>query len=265
MRIIHPSMTAREVLTHSLPAALLTTRPVRFMRYETVSLAGPRAVTYALTGGAGCVVVRHGTEDAELLALVLRRRPYRLSAAAAEALRGLPGPPRIADLGAHTGVPALTWRDQFPGAQVLSVEPDPMNALMLRRTVGANPGLGDWTVRVAAVGDGAFLRGPGYGRLGSGATEAERAERAPALDAFELLHGADLARLNVQGREWGILADARLAQLATTAIVVECHRRGCPGPDPVTTAVAALTSAGYATAWLRKRPGGSAVVCAWRA
>jgi FkbM family methyltransferase len=234
------------------------------MRYETVSLAGPRAVTYRRVRGGGSVVVRHGTEDAELLALVLRRRPYRLTPAAQATLRARPAPPRIADLGAHTGVAALAWLDDFPGARIVSVEPDPMNAIILRRMVAANPGLTEWTVRVAAVGDGAFLRGPGYRRRAPGTTEAARAARGPALDAFELLAAADLARLNVQGREWPILADERLAALQTGVIVVECHRRGCPGADPAGVATAALQRAGYATARLAKRPRGNPVVCAWR-
>jgi hypothetical protein len=44
MRIVHPSMSKRDVL-RSAVAAGLTDRPLQFLRYETISLAGPRAVT----------------------------------------------------------------------------------------------------------------------------------------------------------------------------------------------------------------------------
>ena len=262
MRIVHPSMTRRDV-ARSVAAAALVTHPVRFIRYETVSLAGPRAVTYSLTRRGASAVIRHGSRDIDRLLDVFGRGLYSLPDPQRAALAR--GQARILDLGAGPGLTALGLLLQCPDATVVSVEPDPINALILRRTMAANLRFAGWSEIVGAVGEGEYLRGPGYGRFGPGVTDDARREHATSLEGFALLSGADLAVLNIQGAEWRLLSDPRFADSAPPALILEPHRRGAPPGDPVQTAGRLLSELGYRLIIRRKGRRGNAILFGWRA
>ncbi len=202
-------MTWRDV-ARSAAAATLTDRPLQFLRYETVSLAGPRAVTYTLRGRQASAVVRHGTRDVDRLIAAFGRRVFAVPSQAREQLRALDRI-NVLDLGAGPGMTALALLDQYPGARVTSVEPDPISAVILRRAIRANPRFTGWSEILAAVGDGAYLRGPGYGRFGPKMTEQRRQARTVPVDASTMLRECDVIALNLQGAEWGVLAHGQLA------------------------------------------------------
>jgi SAM-dependent methyltransferase len=262
MRIVHPSMTRRDV-ARSVAAAALVEHPLRFVRYETVSLAGPRAITYRLTGRGVSAVIRHGSRDIDRMLEVFARGLYALPEPLRETLGR--GQPRILDLGAGPGLTSLGLLAQYPDATVVSVEPDPINALILRRTMAANPRFDRWSEVVGAVGAGEYLRGPGYGRLGPAVTDDARREQAGPVDGFELLGQADLAVLNIQGAEWRLLGDPRFADSAPPALILEAHRRGAPSADPVQAAGRTLSDLGYRLITRRKGRAGNAVLLGWRA
>lgn len=253
-------MTWRDV-ARSAAAATLTDRPLQFLRYETVSLAGPRAVTYALRGRQASTVVRHGSRDIDRLLAAFGRRVFAVPQPAHDLLRAI-GRPRVLDLGAGPGMTALALLDQYPDASVTSVEPDPISAIILRRTMRANPRFAGWSEILAAAGDGAYLRGPGYGRFGPKMTEERRRAQAEPLDVSGLLRDCDLLALNVQGAEWGLLADGQLARSAAQVVFFEPHQRGCPGPDPVACAGRLVSDAGFRI--VSRSSGGRIVLCAWR-
>jgi FkbM family methyltransferase len=262
MRIVHPSMTSKD-LVRSAAAATLVTSSATFLRYETVSLAGPRAITYSLRRTRASVVIRHGTLDVPELEDVFRRGVYRPAAPLLSALHGQCPSPRILDLGAHTGLPALGLLQQAPGARLISVEPDPMNLIILRRSAAANPYL-DWRIVEGGIGDGTYLRGAGYARLKANTREDDRRETSPVVDALAMLETCDLARINTQGAEWRLMEDPRFRAAAPRALIMECHRRGCSGDDPAIAGRHRLRELGYATAVLRKPRGGAVVINAWK-
>jgi hypothetical protein len=210
-------------------------------------------------------VIRHGTLDIDRLVDGFGRRRPALPDAAGTVLARLQAPPRILDLGAGPGLGALALLEIFPGARVISVEPEPTNVLILRRTMNANPQFSGWTEIVGATGEGNYLPGPGYRRRSRPSATGDRVAQAAATDAFGLLEQADMARLNIQGAEWPLLEDARFARIAPSVLVVECHRRGCPDPDPAAHAGRLLSAAGYTIRCLVRPRGRNPVLTAWRA
>jgi FkbM family methyltransferase len=50
-------------------------------------------------------------------------------------------PRTILDLGSHMGATVLFWRERFPEARIVGVEPDPVTFRRLERNVGALPGV----------------------------------------------------------------------------------------------------------------------------
>jgi hypothetical protein len=67
----------------------------------------------------------------------------------------------------------------------------------------------------------------------------------PCVDAFAVAGFADLVKIDIEGSEWEILADARLASLPAQALVMEWHDKRCPHEDPSAAARAALADAGF--------------------
>jgi hypothetical protein len=262
MRVIHPSMTWRDA-ARSAAAASLTERPLQFLRYETVSLAGPRAVTYGIRGRGVAAVVRHGSRDIDRLIIAFGRRAFAVPAQARERMAAIERPV-VLDLGAGPGMTALALLHQYPDARVTSVEPDPISGVILRRTMRANSRFAGWGEILAAAGDGAYLRGPGYGRFGPRMTEQRRRAHAEPLDVSAMLLGADLLALNMQGGEWEVLGGGQLARSAARVVFLEPHRRGCPEQDHVACGERLLLDAGFRLAHRSKGAGGNVVLRAWR-
>jgi hypothetical protein len=67
------------------------------------------------------------------------------------------------------------------------------------------------------------------------------------VDAFSLLAGADLLKMDIEGAEWPILLDARLAGADVPAVLLEYHPEGAPTANPEVDAHRALQAAGYET------------------
>ncbi len=255
-------MTWRDV-ARSTAAASLTDRPLQFLRYETISLAGPRAVTYDIRGRGVSAVIRHGSRDIDRLITAFGRRAFMIPSPARGQLDALERP-AVLDLGAGSGLRALAMLGQLPDARVTSVEPDPINGIVLRRTMRANPRFAGWREILAAAGDGAYLRGPGYGRFGPRMTEERRRARAEPLDVSAMLLEADLLALNMQGGEWGVLGGGQLGRSAARVVFLEPHRRGCPEQDPVACGERLLSEAGFRVTRRTAAGGGTLVLCGWR-
>ncbi len=171
----------------------------------------------------------------------------------------------MVDLGANIGLFGIFMLERDPGARIFAVEADPANAEILRRCIAANVGLGDWQVieAVASVQEGSVAFVAGRHSLSHIAGPGEPGVEVPALDVFPLLEGADLLKMDIEGGEWPILADPRLAATAVRALVLEYHAFSCPEPNARVAATEALTRAGFEV-----QPAGGTddygVVWAWR-
>lgn len=240
-------------------------RPWRYVAGELSRRPATRA--YVLRCGGLKVVLRHGSTDITTFDEIFCSSAYEPPAVVAAAI-GEPGGTRhILDLGANVGLFTVFALRRWPGARITAFEPDPANVAVLRSCVALNPG--DVTVvgAAAASADGflPFVTGRGAESHRRHPDEIAPTVDLPCVDVFAHLATADFAKIDIEGGEWELLADARLVTVGLRALVVEHHGRHCPTDDPRATARRMLVDAGF-----QVQPGGSAVggvgvLWAWRA
>ena len=159
---------------------------------------------------------------------------------------GLCGPSRILDLGANIGLFTLNASARHRDASIVAVEPDPENAQLLRRNVTQN-GLDSRVAIVEAIGGTA--KGSAQFAVGnrelSHVTDDSDGVVLPVVDVFELARGCDHIKMDIEGGEWPILRDPRLADLDARTIVMEWHLRNAHVQQPRDEAERLLRSAGY--------------------
>ncbi len=132
----------------------------------------------------------------------------------------------IVDLGANVGFSCLYWLAQYPAARLIAFEPHPGHAAQLRANLALNGAAGRVELHEAAAGTAAgdiTLSDAGS----SSAVQDAGAAGLPArmLDLFDMLAGEriDLLKLDIEGGEYGLLADPRFAALHPRALVMEWH------------------------------------------
>jgi tRNA (mo5U34)-methyltransferase len=251
-------------------------QPGRFLAHEL--RAESCLAAYRLRRSGLWVHVRHPLLDMWVLEEIFRFRVYEPPPEVAHWLRSLGRPAEIVDLGGHVGLFALFTYGRFPDAHVISFEPSPANAAVLRRSIEANRLDDRWQLieACATTLDGTAElqasfhltkvvsdRDPALETLQRGIESVfpflhatplvdRQRQRVPARDVFPFLVGADLIKLDIEGSEWDLLADPRFPRLAAPAIVLEYHPAYAPatdpdGPDgdPETVVLDALAGAGY--------------------
>ena len=211
-----------------------------FLARELLSATELRS--YRLRGSGATVLVRHRTPDVAALGEVFYEHQYEPPADVAAVLHSLRRPLRIVDLGANIGMFDVFAMLRFPGAQITAVEPDPANVSILRRAMAGNGW--SWDVVEAAASNEVGQIPFAAGRFTTSRIE-RGGEPVTAIDAFSLLDDVDLAKIDIEGGEWAILADPRTAALTAKALVLEYHPYLCPDRDPLEYASARLASAGY--------------------
>jgi FkbM family methyltransferase len=115
----------------------------------------PRVRVRLPTGGH--VIVRSGDSDLETVRQVFREREYEIKVPAVvrrvharyEAILASGHVPVIIDAGANIGAASLWFKQLFPLAAVVAVEPDPANAELARQNLSIHP---DVLVMEAAIG-----------------------------------------------------------------------------------------------------------------
>jgi FkbM family methyltransferase len=199
---------------------------------------------YHTRGRAIPYFIRHGTRDVGIFSEIFIAGDYDPPPAVTERLARLGRPPRILDLGANIGLFAASCRERWPGAQIVSVEPDPENLALLRRTAAATHDI-EVLAACATDRDGSvrFVAGRFAESHVADAETAEETIEVPCIDALRLAGSADLVKIDIEGSEWEILADPRLASIDAQALVMEWHQERCPHPDPPRAAHAALRAA----------------------
>lgn len=161
---------------------------------------------------------------------------------------------RVADVGANIGIYSLLAADR--GATVTAIEPHPGNFTWLERNTAG------WAVecrraavlgRVPPSGEVTLVEAPGHTAHHVSGTRAGEAggetTPVPAISFAELVaEGYDLVKLDVEGAEFGIVADTPLETLAKLRrLVAEVHHvAGDPGllRDRLSEAGLAVTLSG---------------------
>lgn len=248
--------------------ALRVHRPWRYLLSEALGPAKPRR--YVLRASGIEVLVRHRSRDIVTFDEVFCSAAYEPPPAVAAALHDLGRPPRVLDLGANVGLYSAFALGRWPGATITAVEPDHENLLLLNACATLNRSRGH-----IQVVDAAAAASAGTMRFVAGlAAESHRAHpdedassvAVRAVDAVELMTAAELVKIDIEGGEWELLGDPRLAAAFGTfqALVLEHHGRHCPTHDPRGTATRLLAAAGFEVAPQGEIVGGVGMLWATR-
>jgi FkbM family methyltransferase len=271
-----------------LRAASRAARPLHgaigfVVREQLREQATPRACGYRLRTSGLKVFLRHRTRDLYIFKEVFGdgdgRGGYEPPAALTATLERAHGL-SVLDLGGNIGLFGVFVMGRWPRARLHSFEPDPMNLQVLQRVISANGLQERWTVTAAAVAArdgtlefvsglfgesqiaglaGVANRGPAPAALTDGRTIS-----VAAVDLFAQDHDVELIKMDIEGGEWPILTDPRLADLRARAIVLEWHAAACPEPDARGAALGRLAAAGYTGLHESEDFGYRGLVWAWR-
>jgi FkbM family methyltransferase len=247
------------VISTGLRGRLLT-RPLRFALRE---LSGSEAVAaYRIRGTGVGLHLQHNTPDVLVLDEIFYQRLYDPPPHIQRSLRG---PLRAIDAGANIGMFGVWLLGRFPGSELTSFEPDTRNLSLLRRTIAANRARGHWRLVEAAVSTSSGTVGfAGADFATSHVTDDPAARAVAAVDFFEHAAGANLIKIDIEGSEWPILADARLAAVQAPVLVLEYHPDNCPAPDSHEAAATLLAQAGYHSQPIFRHETGVGMLWAWR-
>jgi FkbM family methyltransferase len=198
--------------------------------------------TYRLRGSGVRIVLRHRTSDVFAFHEVFNQRVYDdLFGGSAQArVRPL----RVLDLGAHIGLFCARAAATLPHAHITAVEPDRGNQAILHQTAALNRSHGEWDVveacahiwsgNVQFIEDGSWVSrvaGVGEPPVGLESSHQTNPSTVAAVDAFDLMDGADIVKMDIEGSEWPILSDPRFRQVRVGRLLIEYHPWACPEED----------------------------------
>jgi len=259
--VLHPTARRRiatVLALRFLRAALLTETPLRFVVAELVTSRG-KIRSWPLRAG-GTVTLMH-RRDLEAFHELMVADEYEPPPALLERLKE---PSRILDVGGNIGMFARWAHHRWPTAQIVSFEPDPENLLVFR--VGMEAEVPIELVEAAAMtrsGHAVLTAGSGAGRQVE-FTEHSQHGSMPAVDIFEHLEGADFVKMDIEGGEWPILADPRLAELKHVTWVIEFHRVGAPTLPAADAARSLFEAAGFQVGHESLNHWGHGTLWAWK-
>jgi FkbM family methyltransferase len=149
----------------------------------------------------------------------------------------LPVAPRlILDAGANVGTATLWFRERFPDARVIAIEPNPRAFARLQRNVGDDPNVELVNAALAGSDGRAFFGGEPMtpvGRLqdndGPGVVEVDVLTLGTVRERFTAGARIDVFKLDVEGAEWQVLAGPLTG---VGAIAIEIHGPVPGGRDP---------------------------------
>jgi len=159
----------------------------------------------------------------------------------------LPQVRRIVDLGANVGYSCLFWCQRFPDATVTAFEPHPEHLKAIAGHLSANRLADRVTVIAAAAG---VSEGSGYlADAGSSSAITGTPDGYPirVVDLFKTVKGPiDLLKIDIEGSEYGLLADERFPDFGARTVVVEWHKTA-DRPDGKKWSEDRLHDCGYRT------------------
>lgn len=253
---------ARVLALRFLTAARATTTPLAFVSVELLGQASrPCARTHTLRGSGRAVVVTHG-RDLEAFYELFHRGEYQPPDELAPLL-SRERVKTVLDVGANVGMFSIWAATQWPQARIVAFEPDPTNVATMRHGLAVSGVSVDLIEAAAGTTKGTVTF---VGDLGGGSHIASAGEQGMAVamvDLFDYLSEADFLKLDIEGGEWPILTDPRLAETGPLVIAMEYHRVGAPFLPALNAARAALQTAGFSTGHARPNEWGHGILWAW--
>jgi FkbM family methyltransferase len=202
------------------------------------------------------IVVRHRTSDVFVFHEVFNQRVYDDLFGGSSRARGRQL--RVIDLGAHVGLFCARAAAALPHAHITAVEPDRANQAILRQTAALNRSHDEWDVveacahvrsgTVEFIADGSWVSrvaGVGEPPVGLESSDQANPSTVAAVDAFELIDGADIVKMDIEGSEWPILSDPRFRHVRIGRLLVEYHPWACPEEDSTWMITNLMERAGF--------------------
>lgn len=154
----------------------------------------------------------------------------------------------VIDLGGNVGFAAVHFARRWPHCRVLTVEPIPEHVVQIRRNVAAN-GLGSRVEIIegaagVALGEVSMIPDGICSRRGEGGAGEIS---VPVIDVYEAMASRQpvgLLKMDIEGAEFEILGDPRLAEIDIRMIALEWHTYGDVS-DPQFFVEARLEAAGF--------------------
>lgn len=146
--------------------------------------------------------------------------------------------PIIIDAGAHIGLTTLYFKQLYPEAKIIALEPQGDNFLLLERNVRENQ-LSDVILLQQAVapkagfiklnepyGDDVWRSGTGIIPSGWRGIQKTREIKVPAIGILELIdQPIDLLKLDIEGMEYEIIRNAKAKLRNVKHLIIEVHPR----------------------------------------
>jgi FkbM family methyltransferase len=183
--------------------------------------------------------VRLGTTDIVVFNEIYREREYAWE---------LDAPPRvIVDAGAYVGFSAVFFATRYPNAKIIAIEPAEHNFDLLVQNTASFPNVHAVRGALWAESGTVSLTDPGNGAWGFKLRESEYSERLPDVSSAQSIATSiramtvtdvirdfglgriDLLKLDIEGSEKEIFANADSWIGQVQAICVELHDRFNPG------------------------------------
>ncbi|MDO4918769.1 FkbM family methyltransferase [Kocuria sp.] len=259
---------ARVLAARFLVGAWCTTTPWTVLRREFLDAGTTHLYVLRRTGLP--IALQHG-RDMEALFEVFVRGEYEPPS---ELRARLTNPSVVLDIGANIGAFSAWARGRWPQADIVAVEPVAENARVYRAwattaqdtlrlieaAAGTEPG---HAVFVQGMGGGDRRASPDD-MQGDQQTVGTGFVTVPVVDILPVMADADVIKMDIEGGEWPILADPRLADLRSVTLVMEYHRHGAPFLPAADAARQLLTRAGFRTGFARPNHWGHGILWAWK-
>ena len=213
-------------------------------RYAFRELVRPTVAEYELRSGKGRIVLRHRSGDIAIFHKFYAYGLYDWPATVFTTLKGLGRPVNVVDLGGNIGFFDVHTSEKIDVGRVVVVEPDPNNAAVLEQVRDANHA--HWEIIQSCASNRAHLVSFRSGFHNLSRIDADGDQSIAAIDVFPLVGEADLVKMNIEGAEWDILQDPRLADTSCVWIV-EYHRIANPEPRITELIRRLFEQAGYTT------------------
>lgn len=221
------AMTFRELrhrVTLGLTRHLFALRFDSFVRYAWWRIGGNRRDIKVILRDGTEMMVRRGREDYWILSEIFFDLQYDPP---------MPVPlaefDTIVDVGANVGYSCLWFARACPAARILAFEPLPAHVAQTRLNIGLN-GLAQRVELVgaaASTADGHVTLQPAGARTAVVAPDAPGGKTVAAVDWFSRLPSSpiDFLKMDIEGGERALLADARFAAVASRIryLVIEWH------------------------------------------
>jgi FkbM family methyltransferase len=263
--LLHPAVRGRIAAVLALRfavAARRTTTPVRLLLNEYLLRRG-QTESYRIRSTGVAVGMQHG-RDLEALFELFERGDYEPPAAIAGRLAPAKVH-RILDVGANVGMFSAWATGRWPDAEITAFEPSG-ESIPIYRTWAATGTRATLIEAGAGPAEGTmeFREGLGAGSRQAAAGDTGLSVIVPVVDVLPHLSDCDFAKIDIEGGEWAILADDRLADLHGLTLVMEYHRYRAPSLPAVDAARTLLERAGFTVGFEARNHWGHGTLWAWK-